>query len=70
MSEIHGSIPPGERVGDYQIVGRIGAGGMENGPYTPNGSDFTINFCACAPRNDCQPVSKTLTGGYTIKVGT
>ena len=28
MPDTQGSIPSGERIGDYQIVGRIGAGGM------------------------------------------
>ncbi len=28
VSEPHGSIPPGKRIGNYQIAGKIGAGGM------------------------------------------
>jgi hypothetical protein len=40
-----------------------------NGPFYPNGSNFTINYCACAPQSDCLPVSKRQTGGYTIRVG-
>lgn len=42
-----------------------------NGPYIPNGDDFTISYCACAPDSNplCDPTTPKDTGGNTIQVG-
>jgi hypothetical protein len=41
----------------------------DSGPYTPNGDDFTIAYCCCAPGSSCTPQGPMEGGGYTIKVG-
>ncbi len=41
----------------------------DNGPFTPNGDDFVITYCCCAPGSSCTPEGPRAGGGYTIQVG-
>ncbi|HLX00299.1 MAG TPA: hypothetical protein VKR82_16790 [Candidatus Acidoferrales bacterium] len=40
-----------------------------NGPFTPNGDDFNIDYCCCAVGSNCSPQGVKEGGGYSIQVG-
>jgi hypothetical protein len=54
---------------DGEANGYLTLSNGNNGPYTPNGDDFTIAYCCCAPGSNCTPQGPMAGGGYSITVG-